>query len=185
MTDFNAAAVTHVLSTAGEIIIASKRIRLSWFNAGWMLAALLFTCAWWIIGMIFGARALTESQANRDLLAFATVLRFTISSMVNLTLRQGDVIAKLSKVRYRPDEGFQEDNTWQVAEASISVESDTKLRNGPATILYEGREFPVTVSVFELEMVPGQEDGEDESACTIEIACAEGLPTLAHALRLL
>jgi hypothetical protein len=43
-----AAAVTHVLSTAGEIIIASKRIRLSWFNTGWMLVALLFTCAWWI-----------------------------------------------------------------------------------------------------------------------------------------
>ena len=43
-----AAAVTHVLSTAGEIIIASKRVRLSLFNAGWMLAALLFTCAWWI-----------------------------------------------------------------------------------------------------------------------------------------
>jgi hypothetical protein len=29
-------------TTAGEIIIASKRIRLSWFNAGWMLAVLLF-----------------------------------------------------------------------------------------------------------------------------------------------
>ena len=43
-----AAAVTHVLSTAGEIIIASKRIRLSWFNAGWMFVGLLFTCAWWI-----------------------------------------------------------------------------------------------------------------------------------------
>ena len=43
-----AAAVTHLLSTAGEIIIASKRVRLSWFNSGWMLAALLFTCAWWI-----------------------------------------------------------------------------------------------------------------------------------------
>src|SRR5262245_5963804 len=43
-----AAAVTHVLSTAGEIIIASKRVRMSWLNAGWMLAALLFTCAWWI-----------------------------------------------------------------------------------------------------------------------------------------
>ena len=43
-----AAAVTHVLSTVGEIIIASKRLRLSWLNAGWMLAALLFTCAWWI-----------------------------------------------------------------------------------------------------------------------------------------
>jgi hypothetical protein len=43
-----AAAVTHVLSTAGEIIIASKRVRLSWFNAGWMCVGLLFTCAWWI-----------------------------------------------------------------------------------------------------------------------------------------
>ena len=29
-----AAAVTHLISTAGEIIIASRRIRLSWFNAG-------------------------------------------------------------------------------------------------------------------------------------------------------
>ncbi len=43
-----AAAITHVLSTAGEIIIASKRIRKSWLNAGWMLVALLFTCAWWL-----------------------------------------------------------------------------------------------------------------------------------------
>lgn len=43
-----AAAITHLLSTAGEIIIAAKRIRLSWFNAGWMCAALLFACAWWI-----------------------------------------------------------------------------------------------------------------------------------------
>ena len=43
-----AAAVTHILSTAGEIIIASKRVRVSWVNAGWMCAALLFTCAWWI-----------------------------------------------------------------------------------------------------------------------------------------
>ncbi|HEY7753641.1 MAG TPA: hypothetical protein VH856_07485, partial [Steroidobacteraceae bacterium] len=43
-----AAAVTHILSTAGEIIIASKRVRFSWLNAGWMLAVLLFTCAWWI-----------------------------------------------------------------------------------------------------------------------------------------
>jgi hypothetical protein len=43
-----AAAVTHLLATAGEIIIASKRVRLSWLNAGWMCAALLFTCAWWI-----------------------------------------------------------------------------------------------------------------------------------------
>jgi hypothetical protein len=32
MTDFYAAAVTHVLSTAGEIIIVTKRIRVSWFR---------------------------------------------------------------------------------------------------------------------------------------------------------
>ena len=43
-----AAAITHILSVAGEIIIASKRVRFSWFNAGWMCAALLFACAWWI-----------------------------------------------------------------------------------------------------------------------------------------
>src|ERR1700755_1573869 len=43
-----AAAVTHLLSTAGEIIIAWKAIRFSWLNAGWMLAGLAFTCAWWI-----------------------------------------------------------------------------------------------------------------------------------------
>ena len=43
-----AAAITHILSVAGEIIIASKRIRFSWLNAGWMCAALLFACAWWI-----------------------------------------------------------------------------------------------------------------------------------------
>jgi len=43
-----AAAVTHILSTAGELIIASRRVRFSWLNAGWMLAALFFTCAWWI-----------------------------------------------------------------------------------------------------------------------------------------
>ena len=43
-----AAAITHILSVAGEIIIASKRVRFSWFSAGWMLAALLFACAWWI-----------------------------------------------------------------------------------------------------------------------------------------
>ena len=29
-----AAAIVHLLSTAGEIIIASKRVQLSWFNAG-------------------------------------------------------------------------------------------------------------------------------------------------------
>lgn len=43
-----AAAITHILSVAGEIIIASKRVRFSWVSAGWMCAGLLFACAWWI-----------------------------------------------------------------------------------------------------------------------------------------
>ena len=45
MTDFYAAAVTDVLSTAGEIIIAPKRIRLSWFKdpAGNILSVLQAT----------------------------------------------------------------------------------------------------------------------------------------------
>ena len=42
-----AAAVTHLLSTAGEIIIAWKRVRFSWLNAGWMLAGLAFTFRRW------------------------------------------------------------------------------------------------------------------------------------------
>jgi hypothetical protein len=105
--------------------------------------------------------------------------------MSNVTLRQGDVVAKLSEVCYRPDEGFLEDNTWHVAEASISAESDTKLKDGLATIEYDGKEFPITVSVLEFELGPDEEDDESESACTIDIAFAEGLPKLAQALRLL
>jgi hypothetical protein len=45
---FVQAVATDVLSTEGERIIACKRLQLSWFNAGWMPAVLLFTCAWWI-----------------------------------------------------------------------------------------------------------------------------------------
>ncbi|MEP6670198.1 MAG: hypothetical protein ABJF10_13640 [Chthoniobacter sp.] len=96
--------------------------------------------------------------------------------------------ANLSEVSLRPDEGFQEDNTWHVAEATISADSDTKLRDGPATILYGGIQFPVTVAVLEFETLPGEEDEEpeaDEPACTIEIGYAEGLPKLALALGLL
>lgn len=43
-----AAAITHVLATAGDIIMAARRIRLSWLNAGWMLVALVSTISWWI-----------------------------------------------------------------------------------------------------------------------------------------
>ena len=110
---------------------------------------------------------------------------FTISSVSNFTLRQGDVVAKLSQICYRPDEGFQEDNTWYVAEGSISAESDTKLVNGPATLVYDGTEFPVGVTVFECETECETLPGEEREPARFEIAFAEGLPKLAHALRLL
>ena len=43
-----AAAAVHVLATAGDIVIALNRIRISWLNAGWMLASLVAVAAWWI-----------------------------------------------------------------------------------------------------------------------------------------
>jgi hypothetical protein len=116
-----------------------------------------------------------------------TSLGSTVSDMETFSLRQGNVTAKLSEVSYMPAEGFQENNTWHVAEESISAESDIKLTNGQATIQHGGMNFPVTVTLLESETLPGEEDEEPEkgeSACTIEIGYAEGLPKLALALGL-
>ncbi len=97
--------------------------------------------------------------------------------MAHITLRQGNVTAKLSEVSYLPDEGFEEDNTWHVSEASISAESDTKLVDGPATIQHAGSDFPVVVTVF------GEE--EDENSFPIDIGSTADLSKLAQALGLL
>jgi hypothetical protein len=108
--------------------------------------------------------------------------------MANFILRQGAITAKLSEVSYLPPEGFEEDNTWYVADESISAESDTKLTNGPATIEHGGMEFPVSVNAIDIEAPPGEEDEEFEEggpACTIEIGYAEGPQKLARALGLL
>ena len=43
-----AAAVTHVLGTVGDLIIAGRRVKISWLNLGWMLHALLSILAWWL-----------------------------------------------------------------------------------------------------------------------------------------
>jgi hypothetical protein len=43
-----AAAVTHVLATLGDLIIAGRRIRVSSINVGWMLSALLSILTWWL-----------------------------------------------------------------------------------------------------------------------------------------
>jgi len=108
--------------------------------------------------------------------------------MAIITLRQGNVTARLSEVSYQPAEGFQEDNTWHVDDESISAESDAKLANGPATIQHGGIVFPVDVTVLEFETLPDDDDDEPEesdSVCTIEIGYAEGVPKLALALGLL
>jgi hypothetical protein len=108
--------------------------------------------------------------------------------MATITLRQADLTIELCNVCYRPNEGFQENNTWFVAEESISAECDTKLTNGPATISHRGKEFPVTVTVLQFETQPAEEDEEpetEEPASIVEIGYAEGLPKLALALGLL
>lgn len=112
---------------------------------------------------------------------------FTLSEMASSFLSQGDVTAGLSEIFYKPAEGFQEGNTWYVAEESISAESDRELTDGPATLHYTGKQFPVTVSVLEFEAEPGDEDAEIEGAepaCIVEIDFDEGLPKLARALGL-
>ena len=43
-----AAAVTHVLATIGDLIIAGRRVRISWLNLGWMANALVSILAWWM-----------------------------------------------------------------------------------------------------------------------------------------
>ena len=106
------------------------------------------------------------------------------------TLRQADVVAKLSNVVYGPDEGFQDANTWHVADAAISAHSDTKLNNGPAIIEHEGKEFPIAVSVLDFDEAE-EDDAEDDDkgwqnpACEIEIGYAEGLKKLAEELGLI
>lgn len=108
--------------------------------------------------------------------------------MEKYTLRQGGATARLSEVAYHRPEGFQERGTWYVTEETIRAKSDVKLINGPAKIQYGEKTFSVTVTLVELEQLPGKEGGEpeaDEPACHIEIGNAKGLPKLALALGLL
>jgi hypothetical protein len=39
--------------------------------------------------------------------------------MEDFTVRQGGVVAKLSQLDYRPDEDFQEGNTWRLHPAPM------------------------------------------------------------------
>jgi len=43
-----AAAVTHVLATIGDLILAGRRVRISWLNIGWMLCNLISILSWWL-----------------------------------------------------------------------------------------------------------------------------------------
>ncbi|MBE2203052.1 MAG: hypothetical protein IAE94_01755 [Chthoniobacterales bacterium] len=107
--------------------------------------------------------------------------------MPKITLKQGDTIAALSELAYHQPQGFQQDNTWYATEEVIAADADQQLECGPATLIHDGKEYPVTVTVMEFEEVPG-EDGEpeeDEPACMIEMNYTDGLPKLAYALGLL
>lgn len=112
------------------------------------------------------------------LLAFSTAPP-TIPVVAQITLHQGGVTANLSNLSYEPAKGFQEENTWQVADESLFAEVDAKLKNGPATLRHDGRVFDVTITVLEFDPVPGD---EDEANFTIEIGYADGLAKLALAL---
>ncbi|HEX5263257.1 MAG TPA: hypothetical protein VFW13_07010, partial [Phenylobacterium sp.] len=43
-----AAAITHVLGTVGDLIIAGRRVKVSWINLGWMLIAVFSILSWWL-----------------------------------------------------------------------------------------------------------------------------------------
>ncbi|MDB5710905.1 MAG: hypothetical protein JWL96_2975 [Sphingomonas bacterium] len=43
-----AIAIAHILATIGDMVVASRRLRFSWLNAGWMLIILLAVIAWWL-----------------------------------------------------------------------------------------------------------------------------------------
>ena len=132
--------------------------------------------------MLFGYLAV------RRIVSQKTAFRIYDMVMEKHTLHQGGTTAILSEVAYHRPEGFQESNTWHVTQETISAESGTKLKNGSATIQHGKQTFPVTVTLVELERLPGEEDGEpedDEPACRIEIEYVEGLPKLAFALGLL
>lgn len=103
------------------------------------------------------------------------------------TLRQGTVTATLSELAYHQPQGYQEAGNWYATEEVIAAGSDTQLECGPATLIHDGKEYPVTVTVMEFEEVPGEDDEPEpgEPACYIEMDHADGLPKLAYALGLL
>ena len=43
-----AMAIAHVLATVGDMVVASRRLTFSWFNAGWILTVLLAVISWWL-----------------------------------------------------------------------------------------------------------------------------------------
>jgi hypothetical protein len=102
--------------------------------------------------------------------------------MADFRLRQGEVLATLSEVDYQAAKGFQEDNTWHVDDEVITADSDVPLKDGPAILLHEGQEFPVSVNVFEFE--GDDEPGEEGPACFIDIGSADGVAKLATTLGL-
>jgi len=93
--------------------------------------------------------------------------------MSKITIQQGAVKATLGEVCYHGAEGFQESNTWHVAEAVIRAELDPKISSGPAQLHRDGKTYPVIVEVLQFVEEP-EDEIEDEPACEIEIKPIEG-----------
>jgi hypothetical protein len=74
-----AAAVTHILTTVGDMVIAASRVKFSWLNGGWMACVLAAVIAWWI-----GTWDL-RSQQTWDMATIA--IQFAIASSLYLLAR--------------------------------------------------------------------------------------------------
>jgi hypothetical protein len=111
-----ALGVAEILSTAGDMIRAGRRLRFSWLNAGWMLNILLAIVAWWL--SLWDLRA----EANWPM---ATVLVFFVVACLLYVLARmvSAPIAEAGPVdlrRYHEEEGRKYAGLFAV-ECAITV----------------------------------------------------------------
>jgi hypothetical protein len=106
--------------------------------------------------------------------------------MTEYKLTQGTTVGTLDDLYFSPVSSAVEDNTPYVIEASIQATSDTVFENGPAEISFDGKSFPVVVSVGEFDEEEDEpedlEEDEKNPACYLwlesETLDIEGLAEL-------
>jgi len=97
-----ALAVTHVLASATELIIARERVRFSAVQAGWMAAALLGLFANWL--QLWPLRAISHWRlADVGLLMATAMVQYFTCSLVSVRVeREGPVDMEAAYDRQRP-----------------------------------------------------------------------------------